>query len=164
MNGNEDKGTESMKVKLENILEGIEMQSEEGNSYLNLETGEVVYVSHEALLMAEDGEEYDHLPDWQQDKVKLAYAIVDSFDKYAALPTQSDIHEYDMVERFCYSLSDQRTQDKLLHSIRGKGAFRRFKDNVDRLGIAEQWYDYRDTQYKEIAKEFCRSKNIAFIE
>ncbi|MBS4193231.1 hypothetical protein KHA94_24375 [Bacillus sp. FJAT-49705] len=153
-----------MKVKLEHILEGMEMQSEESNSYLNLETGEIVIVSHEAILMAEDGEEYDHLPDWQQEEVKLAYAIVDSFDNYTSLPTSFDIHEYDMMERFCYSLPDHKKQDILLDSIRGKGAFRRFKDNVNRLGIAEQWYEYRDHCFKEIAREFCQSNNIAFIE
>ncbi len=58
--------------------------------------------------------------------MKLAYDIVESFDKYASLPTSFDIHEYDMMERFCYSLSDQKKQDILLNAIRGKGAFRRF--------------------------------------
>ncbi|WP_277874644.1 hypothetical protein [Mesobacillus harenae] len=43
-----------MQVKLEDILEGMEMQSEESHSYLNLETGEILYVSREALLIAED--------------------------------------------------------------------------------------------------------------
>ena len=38
-----------MQVKLEHIIEGMEMQSEENYSYLNLETGEIVYVSREAL-------------------------------------------------------------------------------------------------------------------
>ncbi|MDQ0257040.1 hypothetical protein J2S74_004485 [Evansella vedderi] len=153
-----------MKVKLENILEGMELQSEENNAYLNLETGEIVYVSREALLMAEDGEEYEHLPDWQQDEVQVAYDIVENFDKYDSLPTSFDIHEYDMMERFCYSLSDHQKQDILLQAIRGKGAFRRFKDNVTRLGIVEQWYDYRDLCYKEIAKEFCQNNNIDYVE
>ncbi|WP_332696454.1 UPF0158 family protein [Halalkalibacter lacteus] len=131
-----------MKVKLEHIV------------------GEIVCVSSASLWIAEDEEEFDHLPEWQQDEVKLAYDIVESFDKYASLPTSFDIHEYDMMERFCYSLSDQKKQDILLNAIRGKGAFRRFKDDVYRLEIAEQWYDYRDHCYKEIAKEFCKSNNI----
>ncbi|MFC0560614.1 UPF0158 family protein [Halalkalibacter alkalisediminis] len=153
-----------MQVKLEDILDGIEMQSEESHAYFNLETGGIVYVSREALLIADDGEEFEHLPEWQQDEVKQAYDIVESTGKYVSLPTSFDIDEYDMMEKFCYSLSDHKKQDILLHSIKGKGAFRRFKDHVNRLGIDEQWYDYRDQRYKEIAKEFCQSENIDYIE
>ncbi|MDT8861811.1 UPF0158 family protein [Alkalihalobacillus sp. MEB130] len=153
-----------MLVKLEDILEGMEMQSEESHAYLNLETGEVVYVSREALLIAEDGEEYDHLPVWQQEEAQQAYEIVESFGKYVTLPTSFDIHEYDMLERFCYSLSDEKKQDLLLHAIRGKGAFRRFKDTLHRLGMIQQWYEYRDERYKELAREFCQSNKIDYIE
>ncbi|MCL7745584.1 UPF0158 family protein [Halalkalibacter alkaliphilus] len=153
-----------MKVKLDHIVDGMQMQSEEGNDYLNLETGEIVYVSRTSLRIAEDEEEFDHLPEWQQDEVTIAIDIVENFDKYVSLPTSFDIHEYDMMERFCYSLSDHRKQGILFNAIRGKGAFRRFKDEVYRLEIAEQWYDYRDHCYKEIAKEFCQSNNIEYIE
>ena len=32
--------------------------------------------------------------------------------------------------------------DKLECAIQGRGAFRRFKDMVDRMGISQQWYDF----------------------
>ncbi|WP_102346133.1 UPF0158 family protein [Bacillus sp. Marseille-P3661] len=153
-----------MQVKLEDIIEGMEMQSEETISYLNLETGELVYVSREALLIAEDGEDYDHLPEWQQEIAKIAYDIVDSLGKYAELPTKFEIDDYEIMERFCYSISDDNIQGKLLNAIKGKGAFRRFRDSVEHLGIINQWYTYRDISYKEIAREFCVSKNIGYIE
>ncbi|MDQ0232654.1 UPF0158 family protein [Metabacillus malikii] len=153
-----------MKVKLENIIEGIEMQSDEIRSYLNLDTGEIAFVSEDARLIAEDGEDYDHLSEWQQDEVTLALDIVDNFEKYVELPSQYEINEYDMMESYCYSLTDLKLQDALLKSIHGKGAFRRFKDNVQRLGISEKWYDYRDMKYKEFAKEFCERNGIDYIK
>ncbi|MCF2650698.1 MULTISPECIES: UPF0158 family protein [unclassified Bacillus (in: firmicutes)] len=152
-----------MRVKLEDIVEGMEMQSDDNRSFLNLDTGEIVHVSQEALLIAEDSEDYEHLSEWQQDEVKIALDIVESFGKYAALPSQFDIYEYDMMESFCYSLSDVKMQDVLLNSIRGKGAFRRFKDNIHRLGMTYTWDDYRDLEYKEIAKGFCERKGIDYI-
>ncbi|WP_242035092.1 hypothetical protein [Mesobacillus harenae] len=94
----------------------------------------------------------------------IAYDIVESFDKYAVLPTSFDIHEYDMMEKFCLILSDHKKQDLLLQSIRGEGAFRQFRDNVVRLGIVGQWYDYRDHCYKQIAIKFCKSKSIDYTE
>lgn len=153
-----------MKVKLAHIIEGMEMQSEENHPYLNLETGEVVSVSREALLIAEDGEEYEHLPDWQQDEAKLAYDIVDNFEKYASLPSSFDINEYEIMESFCYSLSDEQQRNTLLNSIRGKGAFRRFKENVYELGISDEWYNYLDHSYREIAIGFCERNDIDYIK
>ncbi|MFB6467874.1 UPF0158 family protein [Cytobacillus sp. Hz8] len=153
-----------MQVKLEHIIEGMELQSEENHPYLNLKTGEIVYVSLEALLIAKDGEKYEHLPEWQQKEVKLALKIVETFNEYASLPSSYDINEYDMKEDFCFSLSDIKKKERLLNSIRGKGAFRRFKDNVNRFGIYNQWYDYRVKNYKEKAIEFCESRNNDYIE
>lgn len=153
-----------MQVKLEHIIEGMEMQSEENRSYLNLKTGEIIYVSREALLIAEDEEEYEHLPEWQQDEVKIAFDIVETFNIYVSLPSSYDINEYNLMEAFSFSLSDYRKRDILLDSIHGKGAFRRFKDNVNRLGISNQWYDYRNKRYREIAIEFCESRNIDYID
>lgn len=132
-----------MKVKLENIIEGIEMQSDENRSYLNLDTGEIVHVSQKALLIAEDGEEYEHLSEWERDEVKLALDIVDNFEKFAAFPSQYDINEYDMMESFCFRVTDINMRDSLLKSIRGNGAFRRFKENIDRLRITEKWYEIK---------------------
>lgn len=155
----------AMQVKLEEIIEGMESQSEENRPFLNLKTGVVVYVSREALWIAEeDVEEDEDLPEWQRDEVKIAYDIVENFGNYATLPSEFDIHEYDIMESFCYSLSDQNQMNILLNSIRGRGAFRRFKDNIYELGISDQWYGYRDNRYKEIAISFCESHNIDYVE
>lgn len=153
-----------MRVKLEDIREGMELQSEESSSYLHFKTGEIINLSNEALIIAEDEEEYDHLPDWQQEEVKTAIKIVENFEEYTLLPSQFDINEYDMMQRFCLSLSDIKVKEKLHQAIKGKGAFRRFKDVLYLLGLEKQWYEYRDNSYKEIAREFCKSKNIDYLE
>lgn len=154
-----------MKVKLEDIIEAIEMQSEENRAYLNLKTGEVVYVSLDELSMAEEEEgEFETLPEWRQNELKLAIDIVENFEEYVSLPTRFEINEYRMMENFCFSLNDNNKSEILLHSIKGKGAFRRFKDNAIRLRIASNWYDYRNNCYKEIAREFCESNNINYID
>src|SRR5688500_17341128 len=129
-----------MQVKLIDIIDGIEMQSEASKSSVNLETGEVINVADEALMMAE--EEIDHLPNCQQDEVNLAIDILGNFDIYATLPTSYDVNEYSIMERFCFSLDDQK-QDILLNAIHGRGAFRRFKDKISRFGIEDQWYEFQ---------------------
>ena len=153
-----------MKVNLANIMEGMELQSYDNQAFINLKSGEIVYISQTALLIAEDGEDFKHLSEWQQEEIQSALDITRGEGKYVRLPTSFNINEYEIMENFCFSLPDADMQDALLSSIRGKGAFRRFKDNIYRFGIAEKWYDYRDTKYKEIAVEFCERYNISYIE
>lgn len=153
-----------MQVKLHDILDGMEMQSEEIIAYLNLETGEIVFVSDELLMMAEDREEFDHLPDWEQDEMKLAIDIEENFEKYAQLPTSYDINDYDIMESFCYNVSDDNKRDTLLSVIKGKGAFGRFRDNVERFELIDEWYTYQEEKYKEIAVEFCEKHYVKYTE
>ncbi|WP_425429451.1 hypothetical protein [Desulfoscipio geothermicus] len=47
-------------------------------------------------------------------------------------------------------------------SIKGSGAFRRFKDNIHRYQIAKNWYKYRDEAIKRIAIEWCEGNGIRY--
>ncbi|WP_276662556.1 UPF0158 family protein [Syntrophomonas wolfei] len=53
--------------------------------------------------------------------------------------------------------------NELLYAIRGRGAFRRFKDKVQRLGIQQQWDKFREEAFKEIAIDWCEYNNIPYI-
>ena len=48
----------------------------------------------------------------------------------------------------------------MLASLRGKGAFRRFKDTVFYLGIRDDWFAYRDKRFREIAERWCVDNNL----
>ena len=53
------------------------------------------------------------------------------------------------MRQFCFSVGDQKISQSLLNAIHGRGAFRIFKDSIHRLGIADQWYKYRDNAIKK---------------
>ncbi|WP_245208108.1 UPF0158 family protein [Sediminibacillus dalangtanensis] len=120
-------------------------------------------MSDRALRRAEDEEEYGHLPDWQQDEMKIAEDMVESEDKYVSVPDRFDFDEYSIMEDFCYR-QPENTRDKLLSVIRGRGAFRRFKDTIIDLDIEDHWFAFRDQAFKQIAKEFCEDNNIEYID
>lgn len=65
-----------------------------------------------------------------------------------------------MMEHFTFSLNDERHKENLSIALQGKGAFRRFKDTVIYLGIVDNWYQYRDKQYKEFILEWCELEGI----
>ena len=76
----------------------------------------------------------------------------------------ADIHEYRIMERFCSSIEDDDMRDDLCQAIRGRGAFRYFKDRIHAYGIAEEWYRYRDEALREIAVAWCEEHGIPYTE
>ncbi len=153
----------ALPVKLKDIIEGLEFQSDEGSSHLNTTTGEVVYTTDYELRAAEDETPRDHLPEWQIEAIRIAGEILET-DHYLPLPTKFDIHEYSIMERFCRSVDDDDMRDDLLNAIQGRGAFRYFKDRIHVYGIAEDWYRYRDEALKEIAIAWCEENEIRYTE
>jgi hypothetical protein len=152
----------AIRVKLNDIIEGLDFQSDEGHSFLDKKTGEVVSISDEEMQAAEDDEPIEDFPDWQQDLVRIAKEIVDETGDYIDLPTKFDIDEYSIMGKFCLSLDDSEMSDDLYSAIKGSGAFRRFKDAIHEYDIADDWYKYRDNALKEIAIEWCQAKGIEF--
>ncbi len=151
-------------VKLSDIIEGMEFQSDESSSFLNKKTGEVVLMTDYALRAAEDNEPLEDLPDWERDLVTIAREILDETGEYIQLPTKFDIHEYSIMEQFCLSLDDPEMCNIFCDLIRGGGAFRRFKNAIHEYDIADEWYSHHNNAIKEIAIEWCRENNIEFDE
>lgn len=153
----------NIQVNLKDIIEEMEIQFEKSLSLLNMKTGEIVLVTSEDLRAAEE-EPFDHLPEWQQENRKIAIDVVENFENYIELPTKYDVNEYKIMENFCLSVSNQWKQEALLRAIKGKGAFRRFKDKIIDFEMEEQWYTYRYECFKQIAIKWCQGNNINFIE
>ena len=144
-------------------------------TYLNKQTGEFVTLSTEELGAAESlafaelddefdaefDEEQKEYPDWVQEGIKKASEVLDSND-YLPLPGKWDIHEYSIMEKFCYSLESARISNVLLNAIRGRGAFHRFKNAIRRHGITEDWYEFRDRALEKIAIGWLESHGIAY--
>lgn len=152
----------AIRVKLADVIDGLESQSDECSSFLNKKTGEVVLITDEELAAAEDDEPIEDFPDWQQDQVRIAKEIIAEAGDYIPLPTKFDINEYSIMERFCVSLDDPEMSDLLYGLIKGSGAFRRFKDAIREYGIEDEWHSYRNDALKEIAIEWCRENDIQF--
>jgi hypothetical protein len=150
-------------VKLSDLIEGMDFQSDERSSFLNLSTGEVVSITDEELRAAEAEQSLEDFPDWQHDAIRIAGEILET-DCYLPLPDRFEIHEYQIMERFCRSVDADDLQEDLCDAIRGRGAFRRFKDRVHAYGIAEDWYQYRDAALREIARAWCEAHGIAYTE
>jgi hypothetical protein len=151
-------------VKLKDIIDEMEIQSDFHSNYLNKKTGEIIMVTDEHFSVAEDEEDISHYSDWEQEAIQVAIDVLESEEDYISLPSQFDIHEYEIMEEFCLSLDDEKLKDKMYRSIKGSGAFRRFKDNIFEYGIEQNWFQYRREAFKRKAIDWCEENNITYTE
>ncbi len=149
------------KVNLADLAEEMQAQSEGWHPFLHKPTGELVGVTDEMLSGADEDASLDDYPEWEREGIELAKRINET-DEYIALPSKWDIHEYSMMEDFCLSIENEKMRDVFLQAIRGKGAFRRFRDLADRFGLIDDWYKFRDEAYEEFAKEWCEENDIPY--
>jgi len=130
-------------------------------SFLDLDTGQVETVSRDLLSEAEESDEEPDLPAWQKEEWETAKRIV-SMDRFLALPTQFDVHEWEIMQDFSQSVESGSVREDLLHAIHGAGAFRHFKHNLRRHGIEKAWFAFRGEALREIALSWCEENQIAW--
>lgn len=156
-----------IKVKLDDIIAGMEFQTDEMSSYLNQETGEVSTVmEQEFRYVEEDDDSLISMYGLVEEGIEKARDILmdDEGNKYIALPSKFEIHEWEIMKKFCLSIDDKDVSESLMNAIHGKGAFRYFKDSIRRYGIDDQWYTFRDDAIKKIAIEWCEMNNVEYLE
>ena len=148
-------------VKLSDILDALEFQSDTMQHYFDRQTNRVVTVSEEDTLAAEDGLD-DEAPDWQRESIAAARAIAadEQEHRFVPLPDSFEIDEWDMMRRFASGVEKEDASAALLDAIHGRGAFRYFKDTVRRLGLDKQWFAFRDDAHRAIATEWCQDHDI----
>ena len=155
----------SPKVKLSEVIESMEFQPDEAESYLDTATGEIFMISDEEMHIAEESTSPEEYPEWQQEIIKAAKEILeDKEGRFITRPSRFDIDEYRMMEKFSLSVNDDEISDSLYAAIKGRGAFRRFKDGVCRFGLEKDWNRYRDENYKKLAVEWCKENDIEYID
>ena len=145
-----------MRVRLKDIVEAMEFQSDEMTAYYHRPTGRVLTVSQEAFIAAENDDEEWVTPE----ELAEARSILDQEGDYLELPDRAEIGEFRMMERFALGVTSTHQQDELLATLRGRGAFRRFKDTVHRLQLAAAWYLFRDRNYEQVARDWCEANEI----
>jgi hypothetical protein len=149
-------------VRLNEIVDALEMQLDESSSFLNLDTGQVETVSHVLLREAEESgdEEPDH-PTWQKQEWEIAKRII-STDRFQELPSKFEVHEWEIMQDFSHSVQSDGIREDLLHAIHGAGAFRNFKDTLRRHGIESAWFAFRTEALRQIALSWCEENDIVW--
>lgn len=169
-----------LQVDLSELAMAFEDASLEQSYYLDLETGQVVWVSQETYSLLEsfyeetydpEAEEQvelatvlqDHdLADWQEEELLEADRVERFYgSRYIRVP-EADSHEaYRDMERFISTVQDEHLQDDLWRAIQGRGAFRRFKDVLaGAYREQKRWYTFQNDRLKERLLDWLELEGI----
>jgi hypothetical protein len=149
-------------VRLNDIVDALEMQLDEFSSFLDCDTGQVETISDALLLNAEAGDDEEPvLPTWQTQEWEIAKRIV-STDRFRRLPTKFEVNEWAIMQDFSRSVESDRIREDLLRAIHGSGAFRNFKSTVRWHNIESAWFAFRVEALRQIALNWCEQNHIAW--
>lgn len=177
-----------LQVDIGELAMAFEDASLEHSYYLDLETGQVVWVSQETYSLLESiyEESYDPeskeqaelatvlqdhdlathprkgVADWQKEELLEADQVEQFYgSRYIRVP-EADSHEgYRDMERFIYTVQDERLQNRLWQAIQGRGAFRRFKDVLaGAYRDQKRWYAFQHDRLKERILGWLESEGI----
>jgi hypothetical protein len=167
-------------INLYDLDVALDHASWELSFYLDLQTGRVIMVTDEIRRELEAiDEELDRegdepiagvvdalgrrdLPQWMQEAVEEAARVQAGYGtRYIAVPRAESRDGYQDMEEFIPTVRDQRLQDRLWRAIRGRGAFRRFKDVLaDRPREERAWFAFRDARLRQRVLDWLEEEGI----
>jgi hypothetical protein len=147
-------------LSLRDIVDAIESQSNEGGAYLNPETGDIVQVSEEEIALVEEEAADEDLPQWQREAMPKIREALES-GRFVTLPDRFEVHEWAIMERFSQE-QNERARKVLISAIHSSGAFRHFRGAVERLGLLDAWYRYREEALQQIARDWLEEHKLAY--
>ncbi|MEK6336165.1 MAG: UPF0158 family protein [Acidobacteriota bacterium] len=152
----------SISVKLSDVIEALESATEELTYYLEKRTGEIILITGEDMQAAEEDELSSEYPDWQRESILKAREVLKDSEAFLPLPDQFEINEYQIMEDFCLAFEDRQVGQHLHRLIKGSGAFRRFKNAIHEIGVADAWYEFKRRALEEIAIAWLEENKIPY--
>ncbi|MGQ7420549.1 UPF0158 family protein [Streptococcus suis] len=140
-----------MAVLFRDIVDALQMLDQDDRYYYDSHLDELVYLSVEetSLKAREDLEE-----EIEEDVI----------GRFVRLPTYYDFNPYTFMELYISDLTDGDLSGRLSRAIRGRGAFRRFKNELERCDRLEEWYAFETQCYKELVLDWCQENEIAIVD
>lgn len=140
----------TLKIGLDELYDAMENSSYEVEYYLDLETGEILFVS-EGMDDEETG--------------KLKNQIEEELGRYELIPKAESYEGYRDMQAFIATVEDDHLSELLEVAINGKGAFRRFKDVLlNYPEERERWFQFKDDRMKERALEWLDDIDVTLVE
>lgn len=155
-----------LKVDLDEIA--MEMQDDFGSTILfDTETGNIVSIPDELMRAVEEDDEkaLEDLPEWEKELIETARSVCsDESGRYEEIPKNPSYEAYDLMIEFAETVKDRHLKGKLDGALRGKGAFRRFKNILsDYPEEQKRWFAFKDERMRQEVIDWLNSLDIETI-
>lgn len=152
-----------MKIKLEEMMRAIELGDNLGNYYYNKSIEKIIYILDQSRKLEEvyTEEDLDRLKQWEIDDLRAAIDVEENWDNYILLPSKYDMYEYEIKEKFCYYIKDEKISTEL---IKEGGYSKRFDETVRRLNVENEWQDFREKAIKKRLLSWCSENELEVEE
>jgi len=138
-----------LKVDLDELCSAMEDSSWEHTYYLDLETGEILFVSDMK----------------DEETKKLRDDIDENPDRYESIPKAESSEGYEDMDDFIATVEDEHLAELLKVAIDGKGAFRRFNDVLARHPEErEKWFRFKDERIEQRALEWLADIGVSLAQ
>lgn len=124
-----------MQIKLSEVVEAIDNTTVDSHYYY--------YIDEERIIEDDDSV---------------------SQTKLIPLPSHKQIDDYGTMKNFIEQLEDEEAKGWLQESIKGAGAFKRFRNALERFYLTERWQDFLDEAHENIAIDWCEYYGIEYLE
>lgn len=133
--------------KLSSFINAFEFISDE-ESWINIKTTKVytIYDFEKRYMSEEEIEEFT------------------SEDYIMLLPNKYELREYDDMISFTNTINDEIIEKELNRALKGKGAFRRFKELIIYYNLKERWYKYKNHKLKDKVVKWLKENEIDYID
>jgi hypothetical protein len=152
-----------LKIDLDEIAFAMSDSSRDINDhYLDIETGELYAVDTHLVRQIEEGEQLKDVPEWMEELVPVARAVVAGDRRYRRIPEVYSDEAYRVIEDFIYGeVEDEAARSRLDEASHGRGAFRRFKDALEEFPeLRERWLEYETERHREWVREWLEEIGI----
>jgi hypothetical protein len=149
----------NLKILSNAFLETCDDYDFQYRSFVDKRNGKIYQFAARHLAIAgfySDGGDYEAMP-FEQDEIAEAKAFTDRYDPEHVIPfpNQCEMRDTVIMEDYAQTFTDARIANQLLSALRGRSKFRRFKDTVSRLGVIEDWYEYKNRAELMRTRRWC---------
>lgn len=144
-------GKIKVKADMQGLCYAFEDSSGDHRYYLDLETGEVIFISEYYM----DPMEKEEL----EEKVEEGIG-----GRYIFIPGDDSSEGYEDMVDFIETVKDVNLKEKLCIAISGKGAFRRFKNVLlSYPEEGERWFKFKEGKLTERIREWAEFEGIETV-
>lgn len=164
------------KVSCSDLAEAFQNSSYEHHYLLDKQMGKVILIDDEIADVLREGEDLSELAAWQREVAAEIKPVLRALGelpdeeagaddvelgRYVEIPRDESRDGYEDMVEFAETVTNAHLRELLAVALRGKGAFRRFKDVLLAYPAErERWFAFRDERLRGRIKGWAEDEGV----